>query len=276
MKWLISVAVALIVVSGCSQNSGVETVRFGQAPDDGGESEAKGNVSFWPVLKRDIKAMPRSVWDDTKDVYTDKTNLAVLVLAGGASLAVRNTTVDDSIEDKFDERRSLSHGWSDAAGALGNPGTHFALAGAAYAYSVIAEDSKTYHVSKTLFNALAINNLSTLMLKLAANTSSPNGEQLAWPSGHTSSTVCVAAVLDEVYGPWVGIPLYALSGLVAYERMDDGEHHFSDIVFGAALGYVVGKTVAKGHNPEIFGGYIVPYVNPNSGSSGLAWVKSFK
>ena len=68
----------------------------------------------------------------------------------------------------------------------------------------------------------------------------------------------------------------ALSGLVAYERMDDREHHFSDVVFGAALGFVVGKTVAKGHSPEIFGGQIVPYVSPYSGGSGLAWVKSFK
>jgi len=45
----------------------------------------------------------------------------------------------------------------------------------------------------------------------------------------------LAAVLDEYYGPLVGIPLYGLAGMVGLERMDDREHHFSDVVFGAVL-----------------------------------------
>jgi len=73
----------------------------------------------------------------------------------------------------------------------------------------------------------------------------------------------------------VGVPLYAMAAFVGFERMDDREHHFSDVLFGAALGYIVGKTVAEGHAPEIFGGKISPYVDPYYGSSGLAWVKEF-
>lgn len=230
--------------------------------------------SFSEILTRDIKALPRSLWDDTKRVYSDKTNLAVLLLAGGASLAVRNT-VDDDFEDHFDKHRSLRGDWDDFGSVAGNPGLHFAVAAAAYAYGAKTGDAKTYHVGKTLINALAINGLSTMFLKVAANTSSPNGENLAWPSGHTSSTVCLAAVLDEAYGHAVGWPLYALSGFVAFERMDDREHHFSDIVFGAVLGYVVGTTAAKGHQPEFAGGQIIPYVDPYRGTSGLAWVKGF-
>jgi hypothetical protein len=57
--------------------------------------------------------------------------------------------------------------------------------------------------------------------------------------------------------------------------MDDREHHFSDVLFGAALGYIVGKTVARDHSPEILGGRIIPYVDPYHGTSGLAWLKSF-
>jgi len=230
--------------------------------------------SFSEVLKNDVRSLPKSLWEDTKRVYLDKTNLTVLLIAGGASLAVRNT-VDDKWEDHFDKHRSFRSEWGDLGGVLGNPGVHFAVAAAAYAYGLKTQDAKTYHVGKTLVNALAINGLSTVALKLAACTEAPNGEDWAWPSGHTSSAVCFAAVLDEAYGPWVGVPLYAMAGFVGFERMDDREHHFSDVLFGAALGYIVGKTVAEGHAPEIFGGKISPYVDPYYGSSGLAWVKEF-
>jgi hypothetical protein len=253
-----------------AQDEPSEQVRQSEAKPSLDESEL-GNRKFWSVLGRDIKDSPRDLWRDTKQVFGDKTNAVVLLLAGGASLALR-PEVDDDIEDKFNRSRSLSEGWGDAAGALGNPSIHFAYAGTAYIYSVLAEDEENYQRSKTLISALIINGVTTTILKVAANTESPNGEELGWPSGHTSSTVALAAVLDEFYGPWAGVPLYGLAGLVAYERLDDNEHHLSDVVFGAALGYIVGKTVVRGRHPEILGGRITPYISP-AGGSGIAWVR---
>jgi len=72
----------------------------------------------------------------------------------------------------------------------------------------------------------------------------------------------------------VGVPMFGLTGLVAVQRMDDGEHHFSDVIFGAALGWVVAETIMKEHRPEVFGGEIVPYADPANGSAGVAWVKT--
>jgi hypothetical protein len=254
-----------------------ETVALGQegSTTQPAETGCEEIPLFRDILKRDVKALPGSLWEDTKAVYTDPKNLGILLVAGGASLTMRCSGVDDKWEDHFDKHRSFSEGWGDAAGFLGNPGTHFALAAAMYVYGVKAEKPKEYEVSKALFNALVINDLSTMFLKVAANTDSPNGEHLAWPSGHTSSSVVVAAVLDKYYGHWVGVPLYGVAALVGFERMDDGEHHFSDVLFGAALGYVVGKTVADGHAPEVCGGVILPYADPYRGSSGLVWVKDF-
>lgn len=229
---------------------------------------------FWHTVGRDIKAMPRDLWSDTKATYWNKTNALILLVGGGASAALR-PEVDDDIEDKYDRSRTLKSDWGDAFGAAGNPATHFGFAMSAYAYSVLAKDVKNYERAKTLISALIINGTSTLVLQISANTHSPNGEQFGWPSGHTSSTMTVAAVLDEYYGPLVGIPLYGLTGMVALERMDDGEHHFSDVVFGAVLGYVVGKTVVRNHKPMLLGGEITPYINEDTGASGIAWVKQF-
>ena len=113
------------------------------------------------------------------------------------------------------------------------------------------------------------------VLKRTIDRTRPDGGRYSFPSGHTSSSVTFATVMHKAYGPWVGVPLYGLSALVAMERLDDGEHWISDVVFGAALGLVVGHTVADGRPPEIFGGQLAPYVNPENGISGIAWVKTF-
>ncbi len=231
---------------------------------------------FWDTVKRDIKLMPRSMWEDTKKVYSDPGNLIILAGAGAVSLAVRNTGVDGKIDDSHGKNNdTLKNDWSDAIATMGNPGFHFALAGLWYLIGQQEQDTKTYEVGRTMFNALSITGVSTLVLKVAANTDSPNGEGNAWPSGHTSSSFAMAAVLNVSYGPWVGIPSYALAALAGFQRIDDQEHDFSDVIFGMALGIVVGHTVADGHRPQLFGGEITSYVSPDSGTSGIAWVKSF-
>lgn len=246
----------------------------GVSPSEGGVD--RGPLpGFWETVRRDIKRMPRSMWEDTKDVYTDPGNLIILGSAGIASLAVRVTGVDGKFDDSHGRHDTFRDEWSDAIGALGNPGTHFAMAGLWYLVGQQSQDDKTYEVGRTLFNALTITGLSTMVLKVAANTKSPNGEGPGWPSGHTSSSFTVAEVLNVSYGPWVGVPSYALATLAAFGRIDDREHDFSDVIFGAVLGIVIGHTVADGHHPEIFGGEITAYVSPESGASGIAWSKSF-
>lgn len=252
MKTLLpAVLVLVLAVSGCAQN----------------------NSRVLDTIKDDALKMPGDLWQDSKDVVSKTENVAILLVAGGASGYVR-CDQDDGIEHHFEGHHTFPRDFTIAAGTAGNPGTHFALAGSAYLYGVLAEDSEMHGVGRTLIEALSLTGLTTVGLKLIAQDNSPNGEALAWPSGHTSSTVCLAAVLNEYYGPWVGIPLYALSGLVMYERMETGEHWASDVVFGAALGYTIGTTVAAKHRPTIFDMEVMPYVSP-SGAAGVALVKQF-
>jgi hypothetical protein len=248
---------------------GVETASISPA--------GRAALSDEPVfsLKQDLKDTPTLLWRDTKRVYTNPVGLGLLLTAGGASLALR-PHVDETIEDKFDRAHTCSEGWRDTADVLGHPLLHLGLAGAWYATGLRAEDAKTYNVGKALLSALIINDLSTVALKVAANASRPNGDNLGWPSGHTSSSFALASVMHRSYGAGVGVPLYALAGWVAFERMDDREHFFSDVVFGGVMGLVIGHTVAEGHLPEIAGGVVLPYSDPSTGSTGIAWCKSMK
>jgi len=87
--------------------------------------------SFWDTVERDIKNMPADLWRDTKLVYANPVNLVILGTAYGGSLALQQTGVDKSVEDHFERaHRHFDKGWRDAFAAAGNPGTHFALAGA--------------------------------------------------------------------------------------------------------------------------------------------------
>jgi len=144
-----------------------------------------------------------------------------------------------------------------------------------YLWSVHTQDQQLHDFSTTLMSAYAITSVSTVLLKAAANTDRPNGEQHGFPSYHASSSFAIASVLDEYYGYEVGIPAYTLAGLIGWSRIDQRHHDLSDVVFGAALGFVVGKAVA-GH--ELRGDSrvrLLPWNDPANRSTGiqmeLAW-----
>lgn len=229
---------------------------------------------FWETVKRDVKESPQVLWNDTKAVYGNPWNLAFLVGAGGVSVALR-PEADDDIEDHFRKHHTFGRDEINTLDWVGNPAAGFVMAGTWYLAGQVAQDAKTYEVGKKLASALIITDVSTVLLKVSANTESPNNTNYGWPSGHMSSTMAVATVVYDAYGPWVGVPAYGVAALEGIQRLDSREHHLSDVVFGAALGWVVAHTVMKEHAPEIFGGELVPYVDPSSRASGVAWIKSF-
>ncbi|MCP4712944.1 MAG: phosphatase PAP2 family protein [Planctomycetes bacterium] len=257
-RWLIKSLVVVIIAVTITMGSGC----------------AVSSQDAFTTIKDDLLKLPGDMWTDTKEMVAQPENVAILVIGGAASGYTR-WQHDDQIEDHFENHRTFHKDFDITVGTLGNPATHFAFAGAGYLYGLMNEQPQTKDVSSSLIEALALNGLITQGLKFVAWDQTPNEEYFGWPSGHTSSTVTVATVMNEHYGPWVGVPLFALSGLVMYERLDNGEHWASDVVFGAALGYVVGSTVAKRYKPEIFGMEVMPYIDPLSGSTGLALMKRF-
>lgn len=232
---------------------------------------------FWQTVHRDLTAWPDVFWEDTKAVFGDRGNLVILGLTYGASLAVRETGPDDTVEHSFRKHSTFQQDWRDAFAFLGNPGTHFGLAGLWYLAGQRGQDERTYQVGTKLFRALAVTGVTTLLGQAATWDHSPNGEWGTLPSGHTASTFALASVMHHEYGPLSGVPLYALGTLVGYSRLEDGEHYLSDVLMGGVLGLVIGHTLAAdGQPPTLLGGRLVPYVDPPTQSTGIAWVKSVR
>ncbi|MCG3128958.1 MAG: hypothetical protein CHACPFDD_03854 [Phycisphaerae bacterium] len=227
----------------------------------------------WRQASSEMKRFAgREFWLGFKRSFWRLDNALFLAGAMGASIAIRETGVDDTVRARVRGHQQFGD-LDETMQIIGNPGTHFAAAGVAWLGSTLLEDVHGHEFAKTLIEALAVNGVTTTVLKVSANTRAPDGDSLAWPSGHTSSAFTVAAVANEYYGPLVGIPSFALATLVGYQRIDSRVHDLSDVVFGAALGYVVGTSIAREDRaalPEIFGMKVLPYSDPQTGAAGLA------
>lgn len=232
--------------------------------------------SLLETAKDDFANWPRVIIEDSKDTFLLKNNITALLLAGGASI-VMNQDADKEIADHFERHRHFRNFKDEALNVIGHPGTHFAITGIWYALSVENDDQINHQRALTMAAAISINWATTMGLKAIRNNETPNSKTWAWPSGHTSSSFTVASVLDEFYGPKVGIPAYVLASLVAYRMMDTGDHWASDVVFGATLGWVVGHSVAGKHEKLKVAGYrILPFIpSTNSPAIGISLLKQF-
>ena len=231
---------------------------------------------FWRSIGRDAMEIPFTLWDDTKATATNKWAIAGLLVSVAAGVAVDAANWNGSTADHYSKKSSqLNTFWDNVGDVGGNPGFHFGIAGAMYFSSLYNKDTKNYEISKALINALALNGLATLALKGIADNESPNGDDLGWPSGHTSSTFCLATVMHEAYGPWVGIPLFAFATFVAYERVDARNHDLNDVVSGALIGIAIGYAVFQNHQPQVLGMDVIPYLDPAKGTVGLAFSKTW-
>jgi hypothetical protein len=225
----------------------------------------------------DVNNWPKRIIQDSKESFLRADNLSILLLAGGASVALHSSGADEKVADNFEDHHSF-HGFADEGlNVVGHPWTQFGASVLWYAVSRKNQDDFNTERAKAMVAALSVTGVATFGLKAIRHNDSPNGKDWAWPSGHVASSFTVASMLDEFYGPKVGVPAYAFASLIAYRMMDSGDHWASDVVFGAAIGWVVGHTFgAKQRQLEIAGFKVLPYTASNSGSViGVNLVKRF-
>ena len=226
----------------------VESGDEGRGTSDEGQETKKAPEKSEPLwlraAKEDLAEWPDRLIADSKEAFLRPDNMTALLLAGGASIAMHQES-DEKIADYFARHRNFHNLKDESLNIIGHPTTHFAASTIWYFLSVKNHDDLNRERAWTMRTALTITWLATTSLKLI----------------RTSSSFTVASVLDEFYGPKVGIPAYVVASLVAYRMMDTGDHWGSDVVFGATLGWVVGHAVAsRDKKLEVAGFEIVPYI----------------
>lgn len=287
--WLRIICAGLVLAAGCASPGPIATeqqadaglVDEPQGEPDSGETEEKEIASQEPLWlqagKADLRKWPARLIEDSKESFLRTDNLMALLVAGGASIAMHDGQADKKIAEHFEKHRRFRDFSDESLNVIGHPLTHVGATTLWYLISAENQDQLNRERAWTMRTALTLTWLMTTGLKAARNNQSPNGKDWAWPSGHTSSSFTVASVLDEFYGPKIGIPAYGLASLVAYRMMDTDDHWASDIVFGATLGWVVGHTVAGRHKKlEVAGFKVVPYMGTSHEPViGVSLVKKF-
>jgi membrane-associated phospholipid phosphatase len=175
------------------------------------------------------------------------------------------------IDDGYTQPGS-DNGFNDFGHGLGNPVIVGSAAIGLLAAGRFVHASKFRNMSYDLFLATSVNVLYTTGLKMAIARTRPDGSNDdSFPSGHTSNAFAWATVVDKHYGWQLGVPMYALAGLVGVTRVDRGSHFFTDVVAGAALGFIIGRTIVRQDSKPLDGPQVAvtPIVGP-SGQRGLS------
>ena len=196
------------------------------------------------------KTLPENLLLGTKNTLSFW-NIAALGGATGGSLILSQTDADRDIQDDLNN----SIGNFGKIGDIG--GNALTLAGINAAVFLIGrttDNEKLFETAKALLEANILTALSTSVLKLSVGRERPDGSGTrftsSFPSGHTSGSFALASTFDTMYGHKVGIPLYAAASFVGLSRISDNKHFLSDVLFGAALGTVIGRSVGKIHKND--------------------------
>ena len=95
-------------------------------------------------------------------------------------------------------------------------------------------------------------------------------DERSFPSGHTSNSFTWATVAAHHYGWKAAIPAYAFAGYVGASRIQSRKHHLSDVLAGATLGFIVGRTVSRRYAPGGNGRVRVNVTVPPGGGAAVS------
>ncbi len=220
--------------------------------------------------RRTLARLPQNLGRGIVGVFSFDSLLPVLVGAA-ATGAARG----------FDDHVAFPDGANSDFGEIGNSfGNPFFVAAAATGLLLggrAANSGSFRDASYDLFTATAVNFLYTEALKRSIDRTRPNrADNKSFPSGHTSNAFTWATVIDHHFGKKLGLPMYAFATLVAGSRIHRGSHFLSDVVAGAAVGFITGRSVVRtaGEPTDENRMTLVPVVGPR-GQRGMVVVVAF-
>jgi hypothetical protein len=178
--WLRFICAAFILIAAGVSNGTNQTGTPASSVEDrsGGWLES---------AKADLDRFPDRFLEASKDTFLRIDNIAALLLAGGASVAMHNSDADKNLAENFARHRTFHNFAGESLSVIGDPPTHYAAAGLWYAISAENQDEINKQRALTMITALSVTGVVTTGLKAIGNNETPNGQPWAWPSGHTSS-----------------------------------------------------------------------------------------
>jgi membrane-associated phospholipid phosphatase len=215
------------------------------------KEEEKCDRTFLVRFGRDFKNVVCS------PTHWDGRNFLTFAAVSGTGLLL--FAFDQNIQDWAQDRRTAG---SDKASPffsfLGNGATLAGLSAAIYIAGEFGNDVGLRRTALLSLESLAASSILAWTLKFVSGRARPYTDESSrsfhsfafknsyWsmPSGHAVASFSVATVIaEQVEGPLVDAIAFSLATLIGISRIHDNKHWASDVFFGSALGYFVGKKI---------------------------------
>lgn len=215
--------------------------------------------------RRTLRAFPRNLAAGAVRVGEAR---SLGILAAGAVLAGAASLADEEVIEYFE--RHPHERFGDVGEEIGGWLVVSSLTTAFFSAGRLAGGARFRAGTYDLGQAVLVNGAVTHLVKFAARRKRPAGStsRLSFPSGHTSNAFAVATVVARHYGAWGGVPAYAVATAVGASRLAGADHHLSDVVAGAVLGFVTGRAVVKANSRPLGPRPPAVTVEPDAGPQG--------
>jgi membrane-associated phospholipid phosphatase len=200
-------------------------------------------------LVQDVKHLPQM-----QNVY---------IAGAGGALALAVHPVDQTFNERLMSSSDFVNAFFAPGKYLGDTPEQVAFSIGTYAVGRLRNQPKVAHLGMDLVQAQLLSELLVEPLKFATQRERPDGSNnQSFPSGHASVTFATATVIERHLGWRKSMLGYAIATYVAMSRMHDNRHYLSDVVFGAAVGTIAGRTVVH-HKPDYWA--VTPVAVPGGG-----------
>jgi membrane-associated phospholipid phosphatase len=190
-------------------------------------------------------------------------NVYIAAVGGGLALAVHpwDQTFNEHLVSHYDAVNAIF-----APGKyIGDTAVQVAFSVGTYAWGRAFSEPKVSHLGMDLIQAQLLTEMLVQPIKFAVGRERPDhSNNQSFPSGHAAVTFATATVIERHLG-WRNSALaYTVASYVAMSRLHDNRHYLSDVVFGAAVGTIAGRTVVH-HGRDYWA--LVPVSVPGGGGA---------
>jgi PAP2 superfamily protein len=172
----------------------------------------------------------------------------VYIAGVGGGLAVAAHPVDQTFNVRLRSHYDAVNTAFAPGKYIGDTPEQIVLSLGTYAFGRAFDEPKVSHLGMDLIQAQILTELLVEPIKFATGRQRPDASNhQSFPSGHAAVTFATATVIERHLGWRKSVIGYAIASYVAASRLHDNRHYLSDVIFGAAVGTIAGRTVV--HHP---------------------------
>jgi PAP2 superfamily protein len=207
---------------------------------ESGDQKAEGNEPPTPA-HTGIRALLGNLGEDIKQLPSMQ-NLYIAGVGGG--LATIAHPFDQTFNARVQSHNDAINDTFAPGKYLGDTPEQVAFSLATYAYGRLFDAPKVAHLGMDLLQAQILTGILVEPMKFAVHRERPDrSNHQSFPSGHAAVTFATATVIERHLGWRKSVLGYTIAAYVAMSRLHDNQHYLSDVVFGAAVGSIAGRTV---------------------------------